>query len=506
MRESALAALGAVSFDIFVIGGGATGAGIALDAAARGLKVGLAERADFSEGTSSRSTKLIHGGVRYLELAVRKLDRSQLNLVRSALHERHTLLKIAPHLSRAFPLLTPLYRYRELPYYYTGLKIYDLIAGRHRIGASRLLSRRAALSELPGLSSDGLKGAVEYFDGQFDDSRMVISLLRSAHERGATVLNHASVKALDVSTGAVSVQDGPTGSEVRVHARVIINATGPFADAVRRMDDPGAPELLTASSGSHIVLEGSVMPSRSGMLIPRTDDGRVLFLLPWQGHTLVGTTDDPAVPEAAPDAPERDVDYLLDYVNRYMDRSFTRADVLSAWTGFRPLLKPSRDASTASITRDHYIGTSPSGLITVTGGKWTTYRLMAEDAVDLAIRQGGLSPLRPCTTSDLLLTGAEGFDPGSAASLAAEFGLDADVASHLLQAYGSGAAEVIGGRNGHTRLHPDHPYLEAEVGYARDFEFALTAEDVLDRRLRLGFLDDAARNAVLGRTRELLAA
>src|SRR5690554_5275284 len=476
MRESALAALGADSFDIFIIGGGATGAGIALDAAARGLKVGLAERADFSEGTSSRSTKLIHGGVRYLELAVKKLDRSQLNLVRSALHERYTLLRIAPHLSRAFPLLTPLYRYWELPYYYTGLKMYDLIAGRHRIGASRLLGRRATMTELPGLSGDGLKGAVEYFDGQFDDSRMVISLLRSARQRGATVLNHASVTALDVTAGEVTVQDGPTGSVVQVHAKVIINATGPFADAVRRMDEPDAPDLLTASSGSHIVLEGGIVPSRSGMLIPRTDDGRVLFLLPWQGHTLVGTTDDPAVAEAAPDAPERDVDYLLDYVNRYMDRAFTRADVLSAWTGFRPLLKPSRDASTASITRDHYIGTSPSGLITVTGGKWTTYRLMAEDAVDLAIRQGALSPPRPCSTGDLLLTGAEGFDPGSGGALAAEFGLDADIASHLLHAYGSEAAAVIGSKGGHTRLHPDHPYLEEEVKHARDFEFALSAE------------------------------
>lgn len=530
-RAAAWAALGAERFDILVIGGGATGAGIALDAASRGLRVALAERGDFSEGTSSRSTKLIHGGVRYLELAVKRLDRSQFHLVRSALFERRTLLRIAPHLARAFPLLTPLYRAWELPYYYVGLMAYDLVAGRHRIGASRALGRRAALAAMPGLRSDGLIGAVRYYDGQFDDSRMAVAIIRSAAALGAVVLNYAAVTALDVRAGTATVRDvagGPTGGpageaaaaspgvsagvsagggEITVNARVIINATGPFADEVRRLDDPAAAPLLTASSGTHIVLPGDLLPGEDGMLIPRTDDGRVLFMLPWHGHTLAGTTDDPAEVEADPSAPERDIDYLLDHLGRYLERPLERADVLSSWTGFRPLLRPSSATSTAAITRDHYIGSSASGMITVTGGKWTTYRLMAQDAVDQAVAAGSLAPGGPCRTEDLLLQGAEGFDPAGAPALAHEFGLHAAVAAHLHGAYGAEAPAVarLAASSGlGARLHPDHPYLEAEVVHARLNEFAVTAADVLERRLRLGFLDRAAAAACEARVRELL--
>jgi glycerol-3-phosphate dehydrogenase len=511
-RSNTKQALTEGTFDLLVIGGGATGAGIALDAAARGLKVALLEREDFSQGTSSRSTKLLHGGVRYLELAVKKLDYSQFHLVQSALHERHTLLRIAPHLSRAFPLVTPLYRFWELPYYYIGLKLYDLIAGRYRIGSSSVQSRQQTLDAIPGLRPARLRGSVQYFDGQFDDSRMVIAILRKAAEHGAQLLNHAQVTDLLKSEGRVSgavARDLTTGDEFQVNARTVINATGPFADAIRKLDDPATPDLLTVSSGTHIVLNGSFMPHGKGMLIPRTDDGRVLFLLPWLGHTLVGTTDNPALVQENPHAPEEDIDYLLEYVTRYLEQPVDRSDVLAAWTGFRPLLKPSSGKSTAQITRDHYLGDSPSGLITITGGKWTTYRQMAQDAVDHAVKAGALQPVRPCTTEQIILTGGEDFDPQGAARLVESFGLPGDVAEHLHHAYGSQAqylVEMARAESLEARLHPEQPFLEAEVVFAVRFEFAVTADDVLSRRLRLGFLDQAAYDACLPRVRELVAA
>ena len=510
-REQALTKLTSEAFDVLVIGGGATGAGIALDAAGRGLRVALLERADFSEGTSSRSTKLLHGGVRYLELAVKRLDRAQFRLVKDALHERHTLLRLAPHLASTVPLITPLYSWFELPYYYIGLKAYDLLAGAgYRIGSSRLFGRQETLRRLPGLRPDGLRGSVMYFDGRFDDSRMNLALVRTAAAHGAAVLNHAEVTQLLVESGRVvgaSFNDNVGGATHEVRARVVINATGPFVDHVRKLDNPQAADTLTASSGTHIVLAGEHLPGGSGMLIPKTDDGRVLFLLPWQGHTLVGTTDNPAVAEADPKAPEEDVDYLLDYLGRYMQRTFTRADVLSAWVGFRPLVKPQKSVSTARITRDHHIEVSAQGLVTVTGGKWTTYRLMASDALDRAVTTAGLTA-GPSRTANTPLVGAEGYGPQLASELAAEFGLAADVAEHLAHAYGGEAHSVaaLGRQHGLLeRLHPAHPYVEAEVVWSKEQEYAVSADDVLERRLRLGFLDREAAINVVERTEALLA-
>lgn len=512
-REESLGQLTGTEFDILVIGGGATGAGIALDAASRGLKAALLERADFSEGTSSRSTKLLHGGVRYLELAVKKLDRSQFNLVRDALHERHTLLRLAPHLARRLPLITPLYRLWELPYYWIGLKAYDLVSGRKfRIGASRALSRSDTLGHLPGLKAGGLRGSVLYFDGQFDDSRMNIAILRTAAEHGATVLNYARVTGLTFDGDRI---DGAEFTDVRsggthtVRAKAVINATGPFADEVRRLADPEAEDILTASSGTHIVLKGEVLSPDHGMLIPKTDDGRVLFLLPWEGHTLVGTTDNPAEAAADPRAPEEDIDYLLDYLRRYLDRDFSRDDVLSAWTGFRPLIKPRTDrGGTAGITRDHHVGVDEGGLVTITGGKWTTYRHMASDAVEKALSVSGITPPGNSNTADLYLKGADGYTESLPVQLAAEREVDPDVAEHLAHAYGGEARRVLdlGVAHGlNHRLHENHPYLEAEVLFARNHEYALTADDVLERRLRLAFLDRAAAEAVRGRVGELLS-
>ncbi len=526
-RSQHLRRLANESFDVLVIGGGATGSGIALEAATRGLKVALVERYDFGSGTSSRSTKLVHGGVRYLEQAVRYADRSQFQLVREALKERATLLANARHLARPLPLLTPIYGALELPYYFTGLKLYDMLAGRANLRRSRLVNRDRALERFPMLRHEGLRGAVEYHDGQFDDARMNVALVLTAAEHGATVLNYAVVEELVKLDGRVrgavvrdDLAEAYAGQErYEVRADVVINATGPFVDAVRRLDDPDAPDILKTSSGIHVVLPGRFSPPDTGLLIPRTEDGRVLFLLPWLGHTLVGTTDNAAPVEADPQASSADVAYILRHVRHYFDLPVAENDVLSAWSGLRPLVQPeglaaaqhggSRAAaagSTSRLSRDHTVLVSESGLVTITGGKWTTYRKMAEDAVEVAIAEGGLAPSGPSVTASLPLVGAAGYVAGGEEALAERYGLDPDVARHLHHAYGDRAPQVAALAQGGlgARLVEGLPYLEAEVRYAREVEFAQTSDDVLERRTRLAFLDRLAAETARGRVEELL--
>ena len=502
--------LGAARFDVVVVGGGATGAGVALDAAARGLRVALLERGDLASGTSSRSTKLVHGGVRYLERAVKQADRSQFHLVREALRERAVLLRNARHLARPLALLTPAYSPLDLPYYYTGLKLYDMLAGRANLRPSRRLGRDDALRRYPMLRRDGLRGAVEYHDGQFDDARTNVALALTAAEHGALVLNHAEVTAFERSGGRLvggEVEDRLTGARHAFAARVVVNAAGPYADAVRRLDDPSSPPLLRVSSGVHVVLPGRFTPPDTGLLVPKTEDGRVLFVLPWQGRTLAGTTDNPAPLEDDPRPREEDVEYVLRHVRQHCELPVDRRDVLASWSGLRPLVEDSESAATARLSRDHVIVTSPSGLVTVTGGKWTTYRSMAEDAVDAAVAVGGLRPRRGCATRDLPLVGAERFSPDGHARLRSLYGLPGDVALHLNRAYGDRAEAVARLARGGLgeRLVPGHPYVAAEVVYARDCELACTADDVLARRLRLSFLDAAAAEAARPRVEELMA-
>lgn len=521
LRARSLSRLGQQRFDVLVVGGGATGSGIALDAASRGLSVALVERHDLSQGTSSRSTKLVHGGVRYLEQAVKHADRGQFHLVREALRERSILLANAPHLARPLPLLTPIYSALELPYYFTGLKLYDMLAGRANLGASRLLMAGEATRRFPMLKRARLKGAVEYHDGQFDDARMNVELALTAAGHGAAVVNYAEVESLlhdgECLVGAV-VRDrapGSAGRSFEVSARVVINATGPFADTLRLLDDPQTTPLLSVSSGTHVVLPASFSPPDTGLLIPKTEDGRVLFLLPWQGHTLVGTTDNAAQVSARPEPSADDIEYILRHVRAYFDLPVSESDVLASWTGLRPLVaheKAQADtrgkapAQTARLSRDHTTITSRSGLITITGGKWTTYRKMAEDAVDLAVEHGGFDA-GPCRTQNLPLVGAAGFEPHGAAALRARYSLNEDVAAHLHAAYGARApavAELAAAGLG-ARLAPGHPFIEAEVIHARDVELALCADDVLARRTRLAFLDQRAAEAASGRVAELLA-
>ncbi|NBX67754.1 MAG: FAD-dependent oxidoreductase [Proteobacteria bacterium] len=496
------------SFDILVIGGGATGTGAALDAVSRGLKTALVERFDYASGTSSRSTKLLHGGVRYLEQAVKKRDAGQYKLVRDALHERSTLLKLAPHLARPLALVTPLYRRLDTPYYLAGLKLYDWLAGRQGLKKSHYVSAAQALAKFPMLKKEGLKGGVVYYDGQFDDARMNVSLALTASEQGATLANYVEVIQLLKKDGKLVgalVQDKETGDSFPIKAKVIINACGPFCDFVRKLDDPNASPMLTASSGIHIVLDRKFSPPDTGLLIPKTEDNRVLFLLPWQGHTLVGTTDNPAEIEPDPQVQVSDVDYILRQLKHYFAIKVTEKDILSRWSGLRPLVSQVKAHDTARLSRDHLVNVSASGLVTITGGKWTTYRKMALDGVSQAIRVGELKPLRPSLTEKIPLAGGENFKTSISSELQRKFKLDPDVCQHLMESYGSRAFEVAKLSEKYpVRLSKSHPYIEAEVIYAVRVEGARKVEDVLGRRTRLSFLDAEASRKATARVNELM--
>ena len=498
-------------FDLLIIGGGATGCGVALDAASRGLKVALVEMNDFAEGTSSRSTKLVHGGVRYLEAAIKKFDRVQYNLVKDGLHERYTLLKNAPHLSNRLPLVTPIYRWIDVPYVYAGLKLYDLLAGKRGIGHSRLLSRKEALLRFPTLKAAGLKAGVLYYDGQFHDARMALSLALTAREQSATIANHVRVCELLKNNGQVCgarLEDRINGESWQIAARGIINATGPFADQIRWLDIPDAAPILSASSGIHIVLDKSFAPPDTGLLIPETDDGRVLFVLPWEGHALVGTTDEPAEISEHPKAQEAGIDYLLKHIGRYFNLQVSRQDIQAVWSGLRPLVRDPAASDTAQLARDHVIEISASGLLTIAGGKWTTYRKMAEDTVNEALKQFGLSPPhKTCQTEQLPVIGGKDYRETIHQELQQNSAFSAEIAAYLQRTYGDQAFQVakLATADGGKLLCQGHPILEAEVVYAVRHEMAERVIDLLARRTPLALVDQAASRAVISRVAELMA-
>jgi glycerol-3-phosphate dehydrogenase len=509
-RASQIENLKSSKFDVIVIGAGATGAGAALDAATRGLTVALVDRGDFAGGTSSRSTKLLHGGVRYLEKAVKGLDCTQLDLVRGALRERQTLLRLAPHLVRKLGIITPLYAAWQIPYLLTGLKLYDLIAGQASFGRSQYLTRKETLRRFPQVQDRGLWGGVLYFDGQFDDARMNVELALTAREEGATICNYLEVIGLTKDTEnkvvGVDVRDKVGHESFTIRGRAVINATGPYADAIRTMDDPESIPLLRVSSGAHVVVEQSVCPRDVGMLIPKTKDGRVLFVLPWHGHTVIGTTDEDAkvVDEPTPTAAE--IEYLLEHINKYLKRPLQRSDVLAQWSGLRPLVQSrAESSSTAALSRDHHISVSPSGLLTITGGKWTTYRLMAEDVIDKAVAQAGLMPRSGSGTLHRCLVGASEEIP-SVEELQAEFKLDRDVAGHLRSTYGS-RSRIVGriARDGaSSRLSSYFPIIAAEARYAVEYEMAATAQDFVARRVRAAFTNQVESQRMLPMVRECI--
>jgi len=498
-------------FDLLIIGGGATGCGVALDAASRGLKVALVEKNDFAEGTSSRSTKLVHGGVRYLEMAVKKLDRVQYNLVRDGLRERGILLKNARHLSNRLPLVTPLYKWLDVPYVFAGLKLYDILSGKQNIGRSRLLSRKQALRRFPRLKAEGLKAGVLYYDGQFHDARMALSLALTAAQYGATVANHVAVSGLckegEKITGA-ELTDSLTGESWPLKAKGVINATGPFVDQIRAMDNPHAAKIISASTGIHIVFDKRFAPPDTGLMIPETEDGRVLFVLPWEGHSLVGTTDEPAEVTEHPQPLAEEIDYLLRHVTQYFNLQVKKTDIKAVWSGLRPLVSDPNAVDTAKLARDHVIEDSASGLLTIAGGKWTTYRKMALDTVDHALKQFSLSAPKPtCQTEQLPILGSANYNERGDLELGKKFGFTADVASYLNRTYGDQAEQVakLAEDGVGVQLVNHHPVLEAEVVYAVRHELAERVIDVLARRTPLALLDTEAAKQAAPRVLEIMA-
>lgn len=509
-RAANLARLGNETFDVLVVGGGATGAGVALDAASRGLRTALVERGDFAGGTSSRSTKLVHGGVRYLEAAVTQFDRAQFHLVREALAERTILFSIAPHLVHPLRTVVPVYSFAQAAFYRTGLWLYDRAAGEAAIGRSHFVSRTEVLRSFPRLRRRALKGGVAYYDGQFDDARMNIGLVATAAREGTAVANRVEAVALLEKDGRLNgarVRDGLSGRQFDLRASVVVNAAGPGGDAVRRLENPRAEPLLAVSRGTHLAFERAWAPGADGLLIPKTSDGRVLFLLPWEGRVIAGTTDVRAefVDAPAPNAQEQE--YLFGQLAEWLEPEPKRADLRAAWAGLRPLVAEGA-TGTARIVREHHIEVGPKGLVTIAGGKWTTYRLMAEETVNRMIEVAGLKPRSRCCTRELPLVGAEGYRADMADELAGYHGLDADIADHLARSYGGLAATLLAEMEagGERRLAVGYPYIEAEVTWARRHEMALTAEDILARRLRLAFLDEAAAAAARPRVETLLRA
>jgi len=478
------------TWDLAIIGGGATGLGVALDAAARGFSVLLLESQDFAKGTSSRATKLVHGGVRYMA-------QGNIGLVREALHERTTLLANAPHVAQRLAFVVPGYRMIDVPFYGAGLKMYDVLAGRQSLGPTEFLSAGRTRELLPTVRTAGLVGGVKYWDGQFDDARLALLLARTAARRGALVLNHVAVTGLMREQGkvlGVHAQDAESGEGFALRARCVVNATGVWVDAVRDMDrDTDAPPrvaMVAPSQGVHLVVDRAFLPGTHALMVPKTADGRVLFAVPWLGKTILGTTDTPRHDLDREPAPFREeVDFILGEAGRYLAKAPTRADVRSVWVGLRPLVKPPDDEgdNTKALSREHTVIVGQSGLVTVTGGKWTTYRAMAEDVLDRCMAAGLLERRAGEVTTRLALLGAA---PGRSLSEAP--------GEHL---YGSEAALLRGLPGATNWLWTDaesgHGGLsEAMVRFALRYEMARDLEDVLARRSRLLFLD-AARAAAL---------
>ncbi|XP_050427459.1 glycerol-3-phosphate dehydrogenase, mitochondrial [Adelges cooleyi] len=504
LRDTQIQSLKSESFDVLIIGGGATGAGCAIDSVTRGLKTALVELDDFASGTSSRSTKLIHGGVRYLQKAILNLDYDQYKMVKEALHERSSMLQTAPHLTQAIPIMLPVYEWWKVPYYWIGIKAYDLVAGSKTIKSSYYLSKNEALEIFPMLKKNKLVGAIVYHDGQQDDARMCLALALTATRYGATVANHVkAVELLKDSSGKICgahLRDELTGKEWDVKAKCVINAAGPFTDAVRQMDDQKVKPICSPSKGVHIVLPGYYSPEQMGLLDPETSDGRVIFFLPWQKYTLSGTTDSPCDVTYHPMPNEEEISFILNEIKNYLnsDVEVRRGDVLSAWSGIRPLVSDPNKADTQSLARNHIVHVSKSNLVTIAGGKWTTYRAMAQETLDAAIKAiPELKPTKPeCQTDGLKLEGSHGWTPTMYIRLVQDFGLECEVAQHLATAYGDRAfavaklAQLTGQRWPiiGKKIHPDFPYIDAEIRYGVK-EYAMTAVDMVARRLRLAFLN-----------------
>ena len=476
-------------WDIIIIGGGATGLGAAVDASSRGYKTLLLEMADFAKGTSSRSTKLIHGGVRYLQ-------QGNVSLVLESLRERGLLIKNAPHLVRNQSFLVPCYKWWEGPYYWLGLRIYDILAGELGLGPSKHLSSKKARAEVSTITPSGLRGGIMYYDGQFDDSRLAINLAKTSVKEGGVLINYMKVTDLLKSSGkvqGVKAKDMLSGEEHEIKARAVINATGVFTDSVLKMDDPGSSSIITPSQGIHIVIDKHFLPGDTAIMIPKTQDGRILFALPWHNKVMLGTTDTPVEDiSSEPEAMEREIDFILKHAAEYLVGKPERSDIRSAFAGLRPLVTNGDTDNTAAISRDHSLIVAPSGLVTITGGKWTTYRKMAEDVVNRASEVAGL-PSKECVTESLRIHGW--IDEAAKKDPLYYYGADRPELKRIID------KDPELGEPLHERL----PYVKAEVVWATRSEMAMTVEDFNSRRTRALFLDAKASEEMAPEVARLMA-
>lgn len=479
------------NWDVVIIGGGASGLGAALDSTTRGYKTLLLEQIDYAKGTSSRSTKLVHGGVRYLA-------QGNVDLVREALHERGLLAKNAPHLVSNLSFIIPNYKWWGTPFYTIGLKVYDILSGRLSFGKSFSLSKKKTATKLKTIKTEGLKGGVLYHDGQFDDSRLALNIAQTAIEKGATLLNYFKVinltKDSNGKTNGVVVLDTETNTEYTVNAKVIINATGVFTDDILQMDNAESKNLVRPSQGIHLVVDSSFLPGKEAIMIPKTTDGRVLFLVPWHNRVILGTTDTLIDSHSLEPKPlEEEIDFILANANEYLNKNVSRKDVLSMYSGLRPLAAPKdKSEKTKEISRSHKVLVSKSKLITITGGKWTTYRRMAQDTIDKAIEIGQLNK-QTCKTEDLKLHGA--VTNKEIINHLSFYGSDEDYILDLVKTDPS-----LG-----EKLHPNLEFVKAEVIWAVRNEMARTIEDVLARRVRVLFLDAKAAIEIAPLVADLLA-
>ena len=477
-------------WDFVIIGGGATGIGCAVDAASRGFDVLLLEQSDFGKGTSSRSTKLVHGGVRYLA-------QGNVSLVRESLRERGILFKNAPHLVHKQAFVVPVYSYWDKFFYGAGLKTYNILSGKYGFGKSEILSVEETINLLPNVKRQDLYGGILYYDGQFDDTRLLINLAQTAVEQGADLLNYARVFSLHRNENGkidgAAVSDEITGQVFLAQGRVVINATGAFCDSVRKFSDKSAENIIAPSQGIHLVFDRKFLMSENALMIPKTPDERVLFAIPWHGHAVFGTTDTPLEKaELEPQAREDEIEFILETAKNYLENPPTREDILSVFTGIRPLVKAENSANTATLSRDHTIEIDKSNLLTITGGKWTTYRRMAEDAINQATKLGAL-PEKKCVTKNLKIHGAT----------------ESQETADDLNIYGTDAAEInkITAENPDfaEKLHADLPYRKAEIIWAIRNEMAETVEDVLARRTRALFLNTKAAIEIAPQIAEIMA-
>jgi glycerol-3-phosphate dehydrogenase len=494
-RISARQTIRQQSYDVCIIGGGATGLGCALDAQLRGFSTVLLDAGDFVSHTSAASTKLVHGGVRYLQEVVTDFDCGQYMMVRKALHERIHMLRCAPYLAHPLELLVPCFSLWELLYYTIGMKAYDWIAGAASLFPSRMLSKAESLQRMPSLRSEKLVGAVSYADGQFDDARFGLALAQTVTQQGGEVINYVKAvgfgKDSNGKLALLEVEDQLTQERFQIHAKVFVNCTGPFADPIRLLANPSLPERLRLSKGVHLLLPLEALQSEAALVVPKTEDGRVIFAIPWLGRLLVGTTDDEA--QIADDMVVKpaEIKYLLKYVNQYLNVKLTPKDVQSAFAGMRPLVSSKSKVNTKKLIRDHEVEVDEvSGLVSVLGGKWTTYRAMAEDGINHA--QRAIAGRRvACKTPDFLLTGAQGFTPDYWRQLAEEHRLSQETAQHLVQKFGTDSPKVLElGKLEPQLLQPlieGGAAIQAEVVYSIREEMAQTIEDVLLRRIGVQF-------------------